>query len=96
MKVKDLTLAQWQIQIDAFRAANPSAHSAAAFRIDGTQFSTARHYGGMTYNGAEYTTFELNDTPGQFPCQYATIAVRKDALKWITKKLKDEEKGAAK
>ena len=95
MKVKDLTLAQWQEQIDAFRAANPSAPSAAGFRIDGTQFSLARFYGGMTYNGAKYTTFELKDTPGQFTCKFATIAVREDALRWIVKRLKDEKKESA-
>lgn len=92
MKAKDLTLAQWQVKIDEFRAANPSAPSAAGFRIDGTQFSTARFYGGMTYNGAKYTTFELKDTPGEFTCQFATIAVREDALRWIVKRLKDETK----
>lgn len=96
MKVKDLKLAQWQKQLDAFRAANPSAPSAAGFRIDGTQFSTARFYGGMTYNGANYTTFELKDAPGQLTCEFATIAVREDALRWIVKRLKQESKGGAK
>lgn len=93
MKVKDLTLAQWQTQLDAFRATSPIAPSAAGFRIDGTQFSTARFYGGMTYRGERYTTFECKEVKGELTCQYATIAVREDALKWITKKLKDEEKG---
>lgn len=95
MKVKDLTLAQWQAKLDAFRAANPTAKQGAAFRIDGTQFSTARFYGGMTFNGEKYTTFELKDTPGQFTCEFATIAVRADALRWIVKKLKDEAKEEA-
>lgn len=94
MKVEDMTLVQWQEQLDAFRAANPSAPSAAGFRIDGTMLSTARFYGGMTYNGAKYTTFELKDTPGQLTCEYATIAVREDALRWIVKSLKDAAKEA--
>lgn len=95
MKVKDLTLAQWQEQLDAFRVAYPSAPSGAGFRIDGTLFSTARFYGRMTYNGSMYTTFECKDTPGEFTCQFATIAVREDALRWITRRLKDETKKEA-
>lgn len=90
MKVTDLTLAQWQKRIDQFRAENPTVPMGAAFRIDGTQFSTARFYGGMTYNGAKYTVFECKDTPGALTCKYATIAVRMDMLKWLNKKLKEE------
>ena len=93
MKVTDLTLAQWQKRIDEFRSENPSTPVGAAFRIDGTQFSTARFYGGMTYNGAMYTVFECKDTPGALTCKYATIAVRKDMLKWLNKKLKEEGEG---
>ena len=91
MKVTDLTLDQWQSRLDEFRKENTSAPSGAAFRIDGTPFSTARHYGGFTYNGAAYTTFECKDTPGEFTCKYAVIAVRMDMLKWVTKKLNQKQ-----
>lgn len=90
MKVTDLTLAQWQNRIDEFRSENPSAPAGAAFRIDGTQFSTARFFGAFIYNGDKYTVFECRDTPGNFTCEYATIAVRMDILKWLNKKLKEE------
>lgn len=93
MKVKDLTLVQWQEMLDKFRAANPDAPNVyLCFRIDGTQFSTARHYGGFEFNEGKYTTFECKETLGAFPCRYATIAVRMDMLKWVTKKLKEEGK----
>lgn len=65
MKVKDLTLAKWQEQLDAFRAANPSAPSAAGFRIDGTPFSTARFYGGMIYNYAHLPQAKRRRGQGQ-------------------------------
>ena len=91
MKVNEQTLAQWQKRIDEFRAENPSAPSSAAFRIDGTMFSTARFFGGMTFNGANYIVFECKDTPGELTCKYATIAVRMDMLRWLTKKLKAEK-----
>lgn len=84
MKAVDLTLFQWQSYLEQFRRENWDAKPSAAFRIDGTIFSTARHYGGFTYNGDTYTVFYFPE---------AMIGVREDFLKWLTAKLKAENGG---
>ena len=96
MKVKDMTLRQWQDMLDRFKRESPLLHkpneTPACFRIDGTQFSTARFYGGFTYNGARYTTFECRETKGAGFCEFATIAARFDFLTWTADTLKAEAK----
>ncbi len=96
MKPQDLTIADWQDWLDRFKAANPNAKPLAAIRIENTIFSTARHFGGMSFNGDEYTYFEPVDerqpknadgTP-----YVAWLMVRLDFLRWITKELKREAK----
>ena len=97
MKPTDLKIADWQKWLDRFRAANPDAKPAAAIRIENTILSTARHFGGMTYNGDEYTYFEPVDEqqqPNPDGTPYvAWLMVRTDFLRWITKELR---KGGAK
>lgn len=99
MKPTDLTIADWQKWLDRFRTANPNAKPEAAIRIENTILSTARHFGGMTYNGDEYTYFEPvdeqqqpnPDDPDGTP-YVAWLMVRMDFLRWLTKELKREKK----
>ena len=103
MKIKDLDIDGWQKLVDQYRAANPNAKPGAAIRIENTILSTARYYGGMEYNGDQYTYFEPIDprqpknadgTP-----YVAWLMVRADFLNWAKKELKrqaKEKKGGAK
>ena len=103
MKIKELDIDGWQNLANRFREANPDAKPGAAIRIENTILSTARHFGGMTYNGDQYTYFEPIDprqpknadgTP-----YVAWLMVRMDFLQWATKELKrqaKEQKGGAK
>lgn len=100
MKVKDLTIQDWQELLDKWRKENPTAKSGAAMRIENTIFTSARYYGGMTFNGEQYTYFEPRDpsqpaNPDGTP-YVACLMVRRDFLRWVTKQLKKEEKGGAK
>ena len=54
MNLNSLTLADWQDYTKRYRveAKKPVEHP--CFRIDNTQFSTARHFGGFTFNGRGY------------------------------------------
>lgn len=103
MKIKELDIDGWQKLVNQYRAAHPNAKPGAAIRIENTILSTARYYGGMTYNGDQYTYFEPIDprqpknadgTP-----YVAWLMVRMDFLQWATKELKrqaKETKGGAK
>lgn len=98
MKPQDLTIDGWQDWLRKFKAANPNAKPGAAMRIENTPFTTARYYGGMTYNGDQYTYFEPIDErygnptiSGGTPC-VAWLMVRMDFLRWVTKELKREAK----
>lgn len=73
----DIPLIRWQELKDEFRR-ETGATAECAFRIDGTQFSTARHFGGFLYNGyhcivAYWETGEL-------------LAVRSDFVEWLIRK----------
>ena len=96
MKVKDLTIEDWQTWLDKWRVAHPTAKQGAAIRIENTPFTTARHFGGMTYNGDRFTYFEPRDTrqpPNPDGTPYvAWLMVRLDFLRWVTKELKREKK----
>ena len=102
MKPQDLKIDGWQNWLNQFKAANPNAKPGAAIRIENTIFSTARHFGGMTYNGDQYTYFEPVDErqpPNRDGTPYvAWLMVRMDFLRWVTKELKREakQKGGAK
>ena len=103
MKIKELDIDGWQNLVSRFLAAHPNAKPGAAIRIENTMLSTARYFGGMTYNGDQYTYFEPIDprqpknadgTP-----YVAWLMVRMDFLQWATKELKrqaNEKKGGAK
>ena len=103
MKIKELDIDGWQKLVNQYRAAHPNAKPGAAIRIENTMLSPARYFGGMTYNGDQYTYFEPIDhrqpknadgTP-----YVAWLMVRADFLQWATKELKrqaKEKKGGAK
>ena len=103
MKPQELNIEDWQAWLDKFKAAHPNAKPGAAIRIENTILSTARYFGGMTYNGDKYTYFEPRD-PRQPPNRDGTpyvawLMVRMDFLQWATKELKrqaKEQKGGAK
>ena len=72
-----IPLTRWQELRDEFLR-ETKAPAECAFRVDGTQFSTARYYGGFTYNGYHYLiaywkTGEL-------------LAVRADFAGWLIRK----------
>jgi len=52
--------------------------------VQSTQFSLARYYGVITYNGQLYTYFALGDE-----------LIRDDVLRWVTKRREAERKAAA-
>ena len=98
-KPKDLTLADWQNWLHKFRAANPNAKPGAAMRIENTPLTTARYFGGMTFNGEQYTYFEPVDerqpkNPDGTP-YVAWLMVRMDFLRWLAAELKKEKGGAS-
>ncbi len=92
MRPTDLTIAGWQSWLDKFKAAKPTAKPGAAIRIENTIFSTARYFGGMRYNGAEYVYFEPideNQPPNANGTPYvAWLMVRDDFLRWLNRELR--------
>lgn len=97
MKVTDLNIEDWQAWLVKFKAANLDEKPYAAIRIENTIFSPARYFGGMEYNGEQYTYFEPVDerqprNPDGTP-YVAWLMVRMDFLRWVTAQLK---KGGAK
>ena len=92
MQPKDLNLAQWQELLEKFKATNPKGGSPIAMRIENTQLTTARYYGGCTFNDTGYTYFEplIPDAlaiPDGTPC-VAWLLVRDDFLKWVKKAIR--------
>ena len=97
MKVKDLTIQDWQNWLDRFKSAFPCVKPSAAIRIENTPFTTARYSGGMTLNGDQYTYFEPKDpthpnNPDGTP-YVAWLMVRMDFLLWLTDELKEADDG---
>ena len=93
MKVKDFNLLHWQDCLTKFLATCKEKDPPPAIRIENTQFTTARYYGGMTYNGKKYTYFEPV-IPGEKPnpdgTQYvAWLMVRSDFLKFVRQEAKN-------
>ena len=72
-----IPLTRWQELKDEFRR-ETKAPAECAFRIDGTQFSTARYYGGFNYNGYHYLIayWETGEL----------LAVRSDFVGWLIRK----------
>lgn len=100
MKVKDFNLQQWQECLTKFLATCKEKDPPPAIRIENTQFTTARHYGGMTCNGKKYTYFEPvisgeKPNPDGSP-QVAWLMVRDDFLRFATKEAKAMEKAQVK
>jgi len=100
----EMTIAEWQEAINAYRKApervcpkNYGNEPPIAMRIENTQLSIARHYGGMTLQGYAYTYFEP-PTGGRNEDgspEVAWLVVRDDLLRWLDEKRKGERKEAA-
>jgi hypothetical protein len=93
VKVKDFNLQHWQDCLTMFLATCRKISPPPAIRIENTQFTTARHYGGMTYNGEKYTYFEPvipgePNNPDGSP-YVAWLMVRSDFLRFATKEAKN-------
>ncbi len=99
-KPQNLDINEWQNLIDEVkRMDNPPQFvkdgKPLAMRIENTQLSIARHYGGCTYNGAHYVYLEpvvpgeLNRLGKPF---VAWLIVRDEFLRWVAVKLKKENK----
>lgn len=91
MKVEELNLNQWADLLEEYKQ-TPNFRPGAAMRIENTVFTTARHFGGMTYNGDSYAYFEPV-IPGHEPNADGTpyvawLMVRTDFLAWVRKHLK--------
>ena len=100
MKVKDFNIQQWQDCLTKFLATCNGKDPPPAIRIENTQFTTARHYGGMTCNGKRYTYFEPV-IPGEKPNPdgspyVAWLMVREDFLRFATKEAKAMKKAQVK
>lgn len=94
-KITDLKLVDWQQYLDQFVCEKPNkSDSPVAMRIDGTQLSIMRFFGGGTFKGERYVTFYDKSAAGEFTCEYATIAVRWDFHKWVLAKIREENRKA--
>lgn len=93
---KDLNLAEWQeFLTETNRLDNPPSFmkdgKPLAMRIENTPLTTARHFGGCTYNGSHYVYFEpvvpgkLNDEGKPY---IAWLLVRDEFLKYVAERLK--------
>lgn len=96
-KVEELNLDEWAELLDEYKK-RPGYRSGAAMRIENTSFTTARYYGGMTYNGARYVYFEPK-VPGEKPKKdgsphVAWLMVREDFLKWANSRMAKKKKKA--
>ena len=99
---RDMTIAEWQEAINACVAEMPwkewlRVGPPLAMRIENTQLSIARHYGGITFQGHAYTYFEpptggFNEDGSP---EVAWLVVRDDFLRWLDEKRKGERKEAA-
>lgn len=98
-KVRDLTIAEWSDLLERYKQ-TPGYKPGDAMRIENTMFTSARHFGRMTYNGDSYTYFEPVDpsqpvNPDGTP-YVAWLMVREDFLKWAAKETRKGENHAKK
>ena len=87
MNLNSLTLADWQDYIKRYRveAKKPVEHP--CFRIDNTQFSTARFYGGFTFNGRVYQIVgDFKENPS------AMLGCAVEFLAFVSAKMKEGKK----
>ena len=88
MKPDKMTLDAWEKALEEYKQ-TPGYRPGAAMRIENTQFTTARHFGGMTFNGERYTYFEPEvdgHEPNEDGSPYvAWLMVREDFLRWVKK-----------
>lgn len=101
MTARDLDITDWQLLKERFMAEKrPKEEPPVAMRIENTQLTIARHFGGIRYNGENYTYFEpivphASPNPDGSP-HVAWLVVRDDFLKWVSKELKAQGKGGRK
>lgn len=100
MKVENFNLQDWHDCLTKFLATCKEKDPPPAIRIENTRFTTARYYGGMTYNGKKYTYFEPvipgePNNPDGTP-YVAWLMVRDDFLKFAKKEAKNMEKAQVK
>lgn len=87
-KPEDMTITDWSAALDEYKK-SPDYRPGAAMRIENTFFTSARHAGGMTYQGERYTYFEpaipgeKNEDGSQ---TVAWLMVRDDFLRWVTRR----------
>ena len=82
-----LTLADWQTWLDRYRAEAKKPVKAPCFRIDNTQFSTARHFGGFTFNNTAYQVIGgFKEQPG------AMLGCAVEFLAFVSAKMREETK----
>lgn len=98
MKVEKLNLNQWAELLERYKQ-TPGYRPGAAMRIECTPFTTARYFGGMTYQGERYTYFGP-PIPGHAPNEdgspyVAWLMVREDFLKWAKAELRKQAKAKA-
>ena len=96
-KPEHLNLREWQNYLDRFSKEADKVKSPTlpiAMRIENTQLTIARHYGGIKYNGTEYTYFEPEipeHAPNPDGSPYvAWLIVRNDFLKWVKAEIRKE------
>lgn len=86
-KPEDMTITDWSVALHEFQKLD-GYRPEAAIRIENTLFTSARYFGGMTYNGAKYTYFEP-EIPGEKnedgSQTVAWLMVREDFLRWVSK-----------
>lgn len=96
IRPQDLNIHDWQAFMDeAKRLQTPPAFvkdgKPLAMRIENTQLTIARHYGGMRVNGITYIYFEP-EVPGEVndlgKPYVAWLLVRNEFLRWVSTKLK--------
>lgn len=91
MSIKDLCIAEWQEYVDKYKEKHGSVPYALAFNIMNTQFSVARFYGGMTYNGHQYICENPRENI-RVDSPHTWIAVERGFWDWVRKQCSSQKK----
>lgn len=83
-KIKDWSLDDYQAALTEY-CKDPAHKNMQCFRIDGTPFSTARHFGGFTFNGENYRVVYFKSG--------ALLGVSSTFDRWIKKWVEKQEGG---